>query len=105
MVVGICGRLWLALSADSGAVECQPGNLVQVGPKFGMAAGDGTHHVVGQQICTGSAGRVMFGRRNQELPWRIECVRVPAGGQHSLAEDKIDVLALAHSEAEADIHL
>ena len=65
-------------------------------------SGDG---LVGDQVGAGAPGCVVLGCGDEELAGRVERVRLPAGGEHALAEDEVDVLAFADAEADPDVHL
>ena len=75
------------------------------GPQGGVLVGSGGDGLVGEQVGAGAARCVVLGCGDQELAGRVEGVRVPAGGEHALAEDQVDVLALADPEADPHVHL
>ena len=70
-----------------------------------MKAGCAGHNLVRDQVGAGPPGRVVLGGRYEELARRVERVRLPAGGQHALSEDEVDVLAFPDPEADPDVHL
>jgi DNA-binding NarL/FixJ family response regulator len=45
----------------------------------------------------------VLGRGDEELARRVESVGVPPGREHALAGDELDVLPLAHAEADPEL--
>ena len=68
----------------------------------GGGVGDG---LVGEEVGAGAARCVVFGGGDEELAGGVEFVGVPAGGEHALAEDEVDVFAFADAEADPHVHL
>ena len=90
--------LWVLVQGAQGhRVQRRPDGRVLI-----CRLGDG---LVGDQVGAGTAGGVVFGCGDQELARRVQRVGMPSGGEHALAEDQVDVAALADAEAHAHVHL
>src|ERR1019366_7429232 len=83
----------------------EPGYVIEERPDLGVLARGGADGFVGEQVRAGTAGNIVLGSGDQEFSGRVERVRVPSGGEHSLAEDEVDIFALADAKADADVHL
>ena len=81
------------------------GRGVEVRPFRGVPGGDGGDVVVVDAVGAGAAGGGVFGGGDEELAGGVEGVGGPAGGEHALAEDEVDVAAFPDAQADADVHL
>lgn len=61
--------------------------------------------LVGDEVGAGAPGGVVLGGGDEELAGGVEDVGVPSGIEHALAEDQVDVAALADAEADPQVHL
>src|SRR5579872_1321510 len=82
-----------------------PRYRVQARSAAGKARGGVADDLVGQEVGAGALRRVVSGIGYEELSGRVEGLRIPSCGEHSLAEDEVCVFALADPEADADVHL
>ena len=87
------------------AIARRHGTSVQGGPAVGVLLDGAADGFVGDQVGAGSAWGVVLGCGDQELAGCVEGVGRPAGGEHALAEDEVDVAAFPDAQADPDVHL
>jgi hypothetical protein len=87
------------------SLDYLPGDVIEGRPDAGVPFSGGGDSLVCDEVGAGAAGCVVFGGGDEELAGGVEGVGVPAAGEHALAENQVDVLTLADSEAQPDIHL
>ena len=57
------------------------------------------------EVGAGAARNVVLGCTDQEFSRRVELVSIPAGAEHSLAEDQVHVSRFTDAEAYPHVHL
>lgn len=82
-------------------------------PRFGIqfrsvariARGGIRDDLVGEQVSACPFGLIMLGRGHQEFSGSVTVMRIPASPEHALPQDQVDVLTLADTEADPQVHL